>query len=228
MCPSDPEQILVANLGGTIIKYNWVTGKKVQHWKTRSGLLRIYALPGSDLSDNAHRMLSINQSAEGERDLSHLTLPQSPDTPLEETVLHGKHRMSPTVVVLDHGRLILTFAGDSLMLGSTQDSMSADYKWHEFTVPGKIVSFDARCRQPTNQSTKNKSIVDVALGLQDGAILMLEDVTNKPMGKGKVDNGVDMVPRRLLWHRDLVASVKWSRDGVSLRYPPIFLTSDML
>ena len=228
ICPSDPEQILVSNLDGTITKYIWTTGKKMQQWKTRPGLLRIYGLQASESSGSPHRMLAINQSSEGERDLSQLTLPQSPDMPLEETVLCGKHRLSPTVVILDHGRLLLTFAGDKLMLGSTQGPMSAEYKWHEFTVPGKIVSFDARCRHPTNQTTKNKSIVDVALGLQDGAILILEDLTNKPTGKGKVDNGVDMVPRRLLWHRDLVASVKWSRDGVCLHYRLIFLTSDML
>src|SRR2546423_13633513 len=213
LCASDPEQILVSTYGGTISKHSWTTGRKLQQWKTRSGLLRIYGLPGSKSSDNGYRILAINQRPEGERDLSHLTLHQSPDVPLKEVVLHSKPRLTPTLVTADSGRFLVCSAVDRLIIGSAQDPMSAEYTWREFTVPGKIVSFDARIRQAPNKTAKSRPAVELALGLQDGVILILDDILNRLMGKEKGGKGVDMVSRRLHWHRDLVSAIKWSRDG---------------
>ena len=103
MCPSDPEQILLSTLDGTISKHNWRTGQKMQEWYTQSGLLRIHGLPASDSSDEGHKLLAINKLSEAERHLSHLTLPRSPDIPVEEVVLRSKHRMGPAIVVVDEG-----------------------------------------------------------------------------------------------------------------------------
>jgi NET1-associated nuclear protein 1 (U3 small nucleolar RNA-associated protein 17) len=213
LCPSDPEHILVSTYGGTITKYNWATGRKLRKWKTRSELLRIYGLPASKSSDDGDTILAINQSSAGERDLSQYTLHHSPNVRLKEVVLRSKQKMALTIVILDDGRLFIASAGDRLILGYLQDLMSADYTWHEFTVPGKIVSFDARSRQASNTTTKTRSTVDVALGLQDGAILIYDDVLSRLIGNQKSSKGIEMISRRLYWHRDLVCSVKWSRDG---------------
>jgi NET1-associated nuclear protein 1 (U3 small nucleolar RNA-associated protein 17) len=210
ICPSDSEHILVSTLGGKIIKFNWVTGKKSQQWKVQSGLIRIYGLR---TTDNGYLVLAMNQSPEGERGLSHFTLHQSSDVPMKDVVVRSKQRMDVTIATVNDGRLLVASSGDKLMLGSSQDPTIGDYTWREFTVPGRIVSFDARSRQASNATTKIRPTVDVALGLQDGAILIYDDVLGRLIGKEKGIKGSDMVARRLHWHRELVSSVKWSRDG---------------
>jgi NET1-associated nuclear protein 1 (U3 small nucleolar RNA-associated protein 17) len=213
ICGPDSEHILVSTLGGKIIKFNWVTGKKSQQWKAQSGLIRIYGLWATEPTDDGYHILAMNQSSEGERGLSHFTLHQSSDVPMREVVVRSKQRMAATVATVNDGRLLIASSGDKLMLGSSQDSPTGDYTWREFTVPGKIVSFDARSRQASNVTTKTRSAVDVALGLQDGAILIYDDVVGRLIGQEKGVKGSDMVARRLHWHRELVSSVKWSRDG---------------
>ena len=217
LCPSDPEQILVSTYGGMISKYSWETGRKLQQWKTRPVLLRISGISTSKSSDDGDRVLAIHQSSERDRSISHLILHQSPDISLKEVVLHSKPRMAPTIVTLDNGRLLFVSAGDRLMLASSQDPMSAEYVWREFTVPGKIVSFDARSRQALDNATKTRPAVDVALGLQDGAILILDDILSLWRGKKNGSMSADVISRRLHWHRDLVSSIKWSRDGALFR-----------
>jgi NET1-associated nuclear protein 1 (U3 small nucleolar RNA-associated protein 17) len=213
ICAPDSEHILVSTLGGKIIKFNWTTGKKSQQWKAQSGLIRIYGLWATGSTDNGYRVLAMNQSSEGERGLSHFTLHQSSNVPMEEVVLRSKQRMAATIAAVNDGRLLVASSGDRLMLGSSQDPTISDYAWREFTVPGKIVSFDVRSRQASNATTKTRPIVDVALGLQDGAILIYDDVLGQLIGKEKGVKGSNMVARRLHWHRELVSSVKWSRDG---------------
>ena len=213
ICPPDSEYILVSTLGGKIIKFNWVTGKKSQQWKVQSGLIRLYGLRTTESTDNGYRVLAMNQNSEGERGLSHFTLHQSSDVPMKDVVVHSKQRMAATITTVNDGRLLVASSGDRLLLGSSQDPTIGVYTWSEFTVPGRIVSFDARSRQASNATTKTRSTVDVALGLQDGAILVYDDVLGRLRGKEKGVKGSDMVARRLHWHRELVSSVKWSRDG---------------
>ena len=100
------------------------------------------------------------------------------------------------------------------MLGSSAGPISAEYTWREFTIPGRIVSLDARSRPASNKSSKTRLAVDLALGLQDGVIVILEDIFGRPIRKEKAPTGVDMVSRRLTWHRNAVSSVKWSRECV--------------
>ena len=212
ICAPDSEHILVSTLGGKIIKFNWTTGKKSQQWKAQSGLIRIYGLWAGS-ADNGYRVLALNQSSEGERGLSHFTLRQSSNVPMEEVVVRSKQRMAATIATVNNGRLLVASSGDRLMLGSSQDPTTSDYPWREFTVPGKVVSFDARTRQASNATTKTRPAVDVALGLQDGAILIYDDVLGRLIGMEKGVKGSNTVSRRLHWHRELVSSVKWSRDG---------------
>lgn len=212
-CPSDPEEVLVSTYRGTITKYNWATGRKLQKWKTTSGLLRIYGLPASNSNDTGSSILTINQRPGGERDISYFRLPASPDMPVKEVVLRSKQRIASTLVTLEGGKLLVGFGGDKVMLGFAQDLESGECMWRDVNVPGMVVSVDARGQAASINTTKTGSAVDVVVGLQDGAIIILDDILTWLTQKEKATKGIDRISRRLHWHRGAVSAVKWSRDG---------------
>jgi NET1-associated nuclear protein 1 (U3 small nucleolar RNA-associated protein 17) len=214
--PSDPEQVLVSTYAGVVIKYNWMTGRKLRKWKTDPGLVRIYGLPAGNPGDNGDIIIAINHRPGGIWDLSRLNLPVSPEMQMNKVILRSQQRMATTIATLEHGKYIVGFGGDRVMLGSSKDSMSGEYTWHDFSVPGKIVSLDARIRDASITTPKAIPIVDVVVGLQDGSIRIVDDILARftQMGKGAKD--IDGISRRLHWHRMAVSAVKWSRDGALL------------
>jgi NET1-associated nuclear protein 1 (U3 small nucleolar RNA-associated protein 17) len=205
--------VLVSTYGGTIAKYNWASGRELQKWKTLSGLIRIHGLPTSNSTDSGDVILAITHRSGGERDLSRLSLSVLPEVPIKEVILLSQRRMASTVVTLEGGKVIVGFGGDRIMLGSSRDSVSGEYVWRDFSVPGKIVSLDARSGEGSVTTSKTRSIVDLVVGLQDGAILILDDILAQQKQKEKGAKDIDRIPRRLHWHRDAVSAVKWSRDG---------------
>jgi NET1-associated nuclear protein 1 (U3 small nucleolar RNA-associated protein 17) len=190
-----------------------MTGQKLRKWKTLSGLIRIYGLLASQTDDNRDVILAINHRSGGERDLSRLSLTVSPEEPIKEVVLRSQQRMASTIVTLEDGEVIIGFGGNTVMLGSSQDTVSRECTWRDFSVPGKIVSLDARSRETPATTNKTRSIVDLVVGLQDGAILILNDILARQIQKEIGAKDVDRISRRLHWHRDAVSAVKWSRDG---------------
>jgi NET1-associated nuclear protein 1 (U3 small nucleolar RNA-associated protein 17) len=213
--PSDPEQVLVSTYTGAIVKYNWVTGRKLQKWKTNSGLIRIYGLSAGNPGDNGDIIIAINHRPGGARDLLRLNLPVSPKIQMKTVVLRSQQRMATTIVTLEDGKLIAGFGGDRVMLGSSKDSVSGEYAWHDFSVSGKIVSLDARIRDASITTHKARSIVDVVVGLQDGSIRIVDDILTRLTQLEKAAKDIDRISRRLHWHREAVSAVKWSRDGAS-------------
>ena len=99
------------------------------------------------------------------------------------------------------------------MLGSSKDSTSSEYTWHDFSVLGKIVSLDARIRDASITTPKAIPTVDIVVGLQDGSIRVVDDILTRLKQMGKGANDIDGISRRLHWHRMAVSAVKWSRDG---------------
>jgi NET1-associated nuclear protein 1 (U3 small nucleolar RNA-associated protein 17) len=190
-----------------------MTGKKLQKWKTLSGLIRIYGLSTSKTDDNRDVILAINHRSGGERDLSRLSLSVSPEEPIKEVVLRNQQRMASTIVTLEDGEVIIGFGGNTVMLGTSQESVSGECMWQDFSVPGKIVSLDARSREAPVTNRKTRSVVDLVVGLQDGAILILNDILARKTQKEMGAKDIDRISGRLHWHRDAVSAVKWSRDG---------------
>lgn len=221
--PSDPEQVLVSTYAGTITKYNWVTGRKLQKWKTAPGLIRIYGLSAGNPGDNGDIIIAINHRPGGARDLSRLHLPVSSEMQMKKVVLRSQQRMATTIVTLEDGKLIVGFGGDRVVLGSSKDSALGEYTWHDFSVPGKIVSLDARIRDASTTTPRARSVLDVVVGLQDGSIRIVDDILTRLTQTEKVVKDIDRISRRLHWHREDVAAVKWSRDGASHISPYAFV-----
>ena len=218
ICQSNPNHLLVSTRNGVILKWDWTTGRKLRQWKTPTELFQIIGIPDAEPSQVEDRILLLHDASEEYLELSHCNLNQSSDRLLEIILLRRIPATGVGLTVLDGGKTLVARAGDKLMLCSSPNSLASakpvvnDFSWREVTVPGKIASFDARSRLESAGS-KNRVAVDVVLGLQDGAILVYDDILFKLIGKERGLKGVGITSRRLHWHRDTVLSVKWSRDG---------------
>ena len=119
--------------------------------------------------------------------------------------------------MLGDGKVMVICAGNRMLLGQVavrsgeENASTGNYTWREVTVPGEVVSFDARIRA---EASSNQSLsVDVVLGLDTGAILVYDNVLTHLVKAEKGQIQSEALSRRLHWHRDAVQTVKWSRDG---------------
>lgn len=135
--------------------------------------------------------------------------------------------------ILEEGRLIIATSGDKLLLGISDNPTSPvlkdiPYVWREIVCSEWIFSIDTRIR-PERASTKRSKgsratvavAVDIVVGGLKGAIFIYEDLLRRLISKednSKAGTEDDITPRKLHWHRNAVASVKWSADGVFLRF----------
>ena len=218
ICKSDPDHILVSTRGGFLSKWDWTTGRKLRQWRTRQDLLQISPLAACEPTGNEDHILLLHNTAQGHRELSHCDLNQPSNPPLDSIVLREFQGTGAGVISLDSGKVLVVCASDRLMFCSSSTSFAlaspsaGSFTWREVTVPGEIISFDARGRRESS-TAKSRFAIDVVVGLQDGAIIIYEDILFQLIGKERGVKGARIMPRRLHWHRDAVYSVKWSRDG---------------
>lgn len=218
MCQLDPDHLLVSTRGGFLSKWNWTTGRKLREWRTKRDLLELFPIVAGEPPRNKDCIILLHNDGEGHRELSHCDLNQVSDRPLDLVGLRELHDSGVGVTSMDGGKILIVCVGDKLMFCSSSASLALTSPsagtcvWREVTVPGKIVSFDARARRESS-TAKSRLAVDVVVGLQDGAILVYDDILFKLIGKERGVEGAKTMSRRLHWHRDAVSSVKWSRDG---------------
>lgn len=135
--------------------------------------------------------------------------------------------------VLGGGKVIVVTSGTKVIIGSTEaadDSALKDiaYLWREIECSEWITSIDVQIdhlEEPTAESEKPPSDangLNIVVGGFKGAIFIYEDILRRlktmedPVHKS-INHQVN--PRRLHWHRNSVAAVKWSTDGKFAQRP---------
>jgi NET1-associated nuclear protein 1 (U3 small nucleolar RNA-associated protein 17) len=124
------------------------------------------------------------------------------------------------------GSVIAATSGNRVLLGRLRstDYNTIDkirYEFRIFESIDAIKSLDVRVSDRTEsdglkKSLKKMPIVDVVVGDVRGVVFVHNDLLAKLFSQsadGKLPAGISMVPRKLHWHRQVVHTVKWSRDG---------------
>lgn len=222
----DSSHLYVATKSGTIQKWDWLEGRKLDSWDTEC---RIHAVatphrPSDDkLSDivytidqkamrpwriRAHRLIGANES-----DAVTLRTSQEPITSFNIT---------------ENGRIITAASGSVLTLGITsyagQPPLSnLSYTWRDIECPEWISCYDVRTVEPDSGSVKSKTSnnqriprIDIAVGGLKGSLHVYDDLLRQLIQKEKTSAKrptAEVTSRKKHWHRNAVLSVKWSRDG---------------
>ena len=221
------DHLYISTINGIIEKWNWVEGLKLGHWISSSSIYslvtakRIPDNPGSDLVYTVDRklqgpwLLSIHRLA-GDED----------GAKTDAKALLTNERALSSIKVLENGRVIVATSGSQLMIGSSDESAPFSlkeiiYRWRIVESPEFIVSTDVRVRPSEKIQTMPKrkksaaNAIDIVIGGLKGSIHIYEDLLWKMVKRDRPGKGssIEIVSRRLHWHRNAAQAVKWSADG---------------
>lgn len=227
MSATSSDHILVLTQRGRIIKFDWRTAQKVQSWETGCAFLQTSTCiatvgePGQDVIISATKK-------RGNEALTAFVLDlKSKQVDVKPKILLDKVSSVSNFAICDNGKTIIASSGNKLLVGITK-SLSAQaseflvFIWREVALPSPITSLDARehaavnIQTPSKKAKKEAKVIDIAVGLVHGDILVYEDFVGKLLAleSPSVEAGeIDTKPRRLHWHRKAVQTVRWSVDG---------------
>jgi len=128
--------------------------------------------------------------------------------------------------ILDDGHVIVATSGKKVIIGTTEvaDKPSLKetvYVWREIECSEWITSIDVQVEHADTQVRPQKphsvgNGLNIVIGGLKGAIFIYENILRKLIKKetvSKTSKMEEINPRRLHWHRNAVAAVKWSADG---------------
>ncbi|KAF2501823.1 WD40 repeat-like protein [Lophium mytilinum] len=225
---SKPTQVYAATATGLITTWDLDTGKWLGRWDIKSEIRGIAAvLPAKGSQD-----IIFTQEAGNRHVINAQTLrtgAQASENELKQILRTDEPIRS--FQVLSAGAIIVVALQNSMMIGkalplSTTDLKELEYVWRTFKIQQAVTSFHARLNIQTGPiadpqkalSGMNLESLDLAIGCVDGAILLYDDIVRKlkkieKKSEKKNEKPENIVPRRLHWHREGVASLKWSVDG---------------
>ena len=201
LSPSDPETIHIAT-PHHVRSWDWTTGAPindpVEYKET------IHALCVAPLEDTSDHLLYTICEEQGEwKVLAGQRTIYSSEEPLIHLSLDGSYVMAASATKLIAGKRTPPAKADS--------DEEAHFTFLEISCPINITCLAGRAH-PVEASKKKKNslsdTVTVAVGDAEGQIMLYDDLfsTSRPADAA-------FIPRILHWHRQAVASVKWSRDG---------------
>lgn len=212
----DSSHIFLSRLSGMVQLWDWMTGQRQEQWKFQADLLEIVTVVTE--SPAQYKVLTIHGTSDGESKLIQSFATKSTTMPHAEVVLLTKRWRVSRCKSVDEGHVLLFSFGQQLVIGQllpvSKASNEKTYTWREVRVPQPIESMDIRTRQrPKIAGSSPVKMIDVVIGCTDGVILMYEDLLYRLIGRERGIKDIEILSRRMHWHRQGVNTVKWSRDG---------------
>jgi hypothetical protein len=148
---------------------------------------------------------------------------------IQSRVIYTSSKQIQMIKVTREGGVIVAASEERILLGTLKslDFGSIDkirYEFRIFESTDYLCSMDIRVSKRNSSSGREASklektsIVDVVVGDAKGAIFIHNDLlgnlirSQTPSAEGA--NAINLIPRKLHWHRKAVNSVKWSLDGM--------------
>lgn len=161
----------------------------------------------------------------GFRITAHELSPNHPATPVARTVYTSPYEIQ-FLKTAREGSVIAATAGKRVLVGllRSTDYDTIDkirYEFRVFDSSDLVKTLDIRVSSKTETvgkkaSLKKTPIVDLVVGDVRGVVFVHEDIVTKLFSSSKDSKapaGIEVVPRKLHWHRQAVQTVKWSKDG---------------
>jgi NET1-associated nuclear protein 1 (U3 small nucleolar RNA-associated protein 17) len=223
---TDPDLVYIADSAGIISLWNWTDGSKLGRWGVGANVQHLVVVEQPTTS----RDLVFTHEAESKHIVSvHALYTGEEAAKTEVKAILKTTRPITGMQVLLQGKLVVLSTPNSMIIGKRRKFKQTalqdfEYTWREFEMSKRITTFNAFVQTP---SGKDKALeverdnLDLAVGDEDGAIYLFEDVISRFVAveksqKDKSDRKVgpeSLTPKRLHWHRSAVRSLKWSLDG---------------
>ncbi|OKL58445.1 hypothetical protein UA08_06255 [Talaromyces atroroseus] len=215
LASSDSQHIYVSTSSGKLIRWNWETSQEVT---TRSDFLKVVT----------YEIVSVKaQEEEEEGRMTYFAVKETKgrcniitnaawQNSADITILQNTNYINQ-LRVLQGGQVVVACGRQHIIIGTLRPSsgnkgQNNEYEWREFRLPVKqITCLDVQETRPATAGKDSNvaTSINIAVGDASGAILVYNDALNLIGGDGA---GLPLL-QRLHWHREPVASLRWSRDG---------------
>lgn len=221
---TDSNQLYISTQAGLQEKWDWFNGIRLESWNTKVPIHVIRAAPPDGAAAANGLVYTIDRHTR-ERWLlaAHRLMggQEAAKTELEVLLVYTEPLTS--LKILDDGKVIVATSGTKVIIGTTEaaDKPSLKeivYVWREFECSEWITSIDVQIELAPVKPEKSHSVgigFNIVIGGLKGAIFIYENILRKLINKETSSKSKDeeINPRRLHWHRNAVAAVKWSADG---------------
>jgi hypothetical protein len=223
----------MSTYSGSLHLWNWTTGKRIGQWKFNSRIRTIESAAFSQEDTETvfiHQQASYRDTIRDEVVVHNFKLKDGIMKKLDNKIIHHTTEGLKAFKVYLQGKVVLISYSNSLWIGERKTMQIPTvgeivYTFRELTTTEPITCFDARIEIQESSAIYTKKgkiiqpapyIVDAAIGLSDGRILLYEDVLQKLIAFENSSLDVnDRLERIFHWHRRPVGVVKWSLDGKS-------------
>jgi NET1-associated nuclear protein 1 (U3 small nucleolar RNA-associated protein 17) len=217
LVPSDPQHLYISTLSGRLIQWDWDAGRETTNRGNfvKVSLFEIVALTVQE--EEKQRMAYFAVKTKGARYHIAVNTDWAQRKDSGETVVLDTANAITHFKVVQGGQIIVACARQQLMIGtlspkSKEKGVYDEYEWREYRLPVKqITCLDVRESQIAVFGENTTTSIDIAVGDASGVILVYNDVLSSIGREGT--SGLPLL-QRLHWHREAVASLRWSRDGM--------------
>lgn len=223
LSPVHANHVYIADSAGIISLWDWTTGSKIGRW---------------DIGANAHHITAVQQPDTdqdllftheiGKRHVVNVhalrTGAHASQTELKQIV--KLKRPIAGVQVFHQGKIVVVMSVNSMLIGKRAklhktEVQDFEYIWREFAMSKPLTSYSAYLRDSEKAQQNPRDLLDLAVGDSEGVVYLFEDILSalakieqsQRTKASEVLGPEDLRPRRLHWHRNAVASIKWSLDG---------------
>jgi NET1-associated nuclear protein 1 (U3 small nucleolar RNA-associated protein 17) len=230
LSPTHPNILWVACSDGKIFSIDWTSGAGTEDYWTISSTGCTNMTVAS--MESAGRRRDVVFTTEPKKDggfritANELTGAGSPIKTAARTIYTSSQRIQILKTVKE-GSVIVGASENRILIGRIRSTEydtvdKIRYEFRVFQSADAIKSLDARITERRDTPDLRKSslkmapVVDLVVGDVRGVIFLHNDLLAKLFLQsldGKTP-GINLVPRKLHWHRQAVHAVKWSLDGM--------------
>lgn len=221
---TDSNQLYISTQAGLQEKWDWINGIRLESWNTKAPIHVIRAAPPDGAAAANGLVYTIDRHTR-ERWLltAHRLMGGQEAAKTGLVVLLVYTEPLTSLKILVDGNVIVATSGTKVIIGTTEaaDKPSLKeivYVWREIECSEWITSIDVQVELASVRPEKPHLVgnkLDIVVGGLKGAIFIYENILKKLINKetSSKSNDEELNPRRLHWHRNAVAAVKWSADG---------------
>ncbi len=229
LSPSKMNHIFVSTNTGSIEKWDWVEGCRLEYWHISTPIYHLATSSSRPKETPNDLVYTVDRKGESQWLLTvHRLLggDEASKTDLGTLIKYAEPLTS--VKVLDNGRIIVLTSGSRLVVGTSDKPnlgslKNITYVWRDVKCPEWITTMDVQIRPHERAGKKAEGpnlgcygALDVAIGTLRGQIIIYDDFLKSLISKEsntKTETRRAISSQRIHWHRNAVLALKWSKDG---------------
>ncbi|PBP25928.1 WD domain-containing protein [Diplocarpon rosae] len=226
LSPTEANLLWVACSDGSIYSIDWTTGAGAeQYWGISSTGCIHMTVASMESADRRRDVLFTTESRKdgGFRITANELAPPNSDIKTVARTIYTSNQRINFLKTAREGSIVVAASGHKILVGRLRSTEfdtidKIKYEFRVFESTDAIKSLDVRVTNRTategfKKKDRNMPVLDLVVGDVRGVVYLHNDILAKLFITDGTLSGVSLAPRKMHWHRNVVHTIKWSRDG---------------